>query len=86
MAMETILIIAALAAVMSTLLVGSIGFAVYARAKEQSRTFRQERSIGDASVKACRARRRGSARRTAARKPAVAARATAAEAARHLAM
>ncbi|MCL6709597.1 hypothetical protein M8R20_21645 [Pseudomonas sp. R2.Fl] len=86
MAMETILIIAAFAAITSTLLVGSMGFAVYGRAKEQSRAYRQERSITEASVKARRvARRRAANQKPAPRKPAIAARA-AADASRHAAM
>jgi hypothetical protein len=86
MAMETILIIAALAAITSTGLAGAIGFAVYARAKEQNRSYRQERSISEASLRMRRAQRRTAARKPATRKPAVAARAAAADAARHVGM
>lgn len=78
MVMETMLIIAAVAALMTAGLVGSIGYAVYARAKAQSRAFRQERSISDASLRMRRARRRTATRQPALRRPAVAARAAAA--------
>ncbi|MBO3759362.1 hypothetical protein J5J10_12420 [Ciceribacter sp. L1K23] len=85
MGMETMLIIAAFAAVATTLVAGSMGCAVYGMAKAQSRIHREERSVAEAVQKARKAAARR-ARKPAVRKPAVKIRRPVADPVHHAAM